>query len=829
MIERESVMGALRERAPRALHVAEICARVGIPKSRRDEMLDVLDQLTTLGLVTEMPGHRFRAKRQKLVPPVAQGTVVGVLGMTPRGFGFVAAEDGGPDVFIPPKAVGAAMHGDRVEVVARASAKGREGEVVAVLARRPRRITGRLEKRGRQTVLMPDDPRLRTPVLLASKPPKKIDDSVTVIAEIEHFPQEPGDVPSAKVIETLGLRGETATEVAKIKLRENVVEEFAEDVLEEAKAFPNRVLAAERKGRRDLRQTDLVTIDPADARDHDDALYCERTDGGGFRVVIAIADVAHYVRPLTAIDRAALERGCSIYLPDRAIPMLPPELSSHLASLVPNKDRLCMGVEVHLSKGGRIEGTELFEGVMRSGGRLTYEGAAQALGLTDDGPVEPQAEKRRPALQALLDLARVLRRRRMRRGALDFDLPEAKVKLDADDEPVGIVQSRQDSGVREAYRMVEEMMLLANEVVAAELKRRSVPGVYRIHPAPDEKKVGRFAQLATALGHDLDLDAARDPKQLSKFLKSIDDDAKRARKEAKKPAGKRRKPKVTEGADVEEGHSAAGLTADAVAEVLRYLLLRAMQQASYSVNPNVGHFGLAAKDYLHFTSPIRRYPDLVVHRVLKKVLRGEPIDVATEVPRMRKAAADSSRLERRAMSVERDVVKLYKCLLMRERIGETFEGSISGVDTHGFWVRFDDPFVEALVPVERLDDYYELDELGIRLIGLRGGKILSLGDRMEVTLEDVRIDDREIIALPVGESGQRRDRDDEDHQPRKRRRTRPSKERERAERERKGGRSGRKGKRKGDGRRGEDKKDDEGGYRGKRGKKKSAKKRRRRK
>ena len=280
-------------------------------------------------------------------------------------------------------------------------------------------------------------------------------------------------------------------------------------------------------------------------------------------------------------------------------------------------------------------------------------------------------------------------------------------------EPLNVKQSRKEEGIREAYRIVEEMMLLANEIVAAEMTRLEVPSIYRIHGTPDDKKIENFAKLAVALGYNVSAESAKDPKQLSKFLGEID--------------GTEHAP------------------------VLRYLLLRAMQQASYDPAADVGHFGLAAKDYLHFTSPIRRYPDLVVHRILKKVLRGEPIDAATLAPKLRRISADVSRLERRAMSVERDVIDLYRAVLLKDRVGEEFDGIISGVDRYGFYVRFDEPFAEAKVPLEMLgDDYYELGELGIRLIGARTGTMYSLGDPLRIRLEEVNVARREVIGFPVG-------------------------------------------------------------------------------
>jgi ribonuclease R len=396
--------------------------------------------------------------------------------------------------------------------------------------------------------------------------------------------------------------------------------------------------------------------------------------------------------------------------------MLPPELSSNLASLVPKKDRLCLAVDVELTAKGTIHRYRFVEGLMRSSARLTYGGAARALGLTDQGPKQKDAESRVEMLSTLLEASRLLRQRRLQRGALDFDLPEARVKLNEEGEPTDVIRSRQDPGVREAYRLVEEMMLLANEVVAADLTERVVPAIYRVHGKPDDSKIELFCKLAASLGYDLSVDSAQDPRELSRFLKRI------------------------------EGTPQA--------DTLRYLLLRSMQQAMYDVDPTVGHFGLAARDYLHFTSPIRRYPDLAVHRVVRSVLRSEPIDAALVAPRLRKMAAQSSRLERRSMTVERDVVGLYRAILMRDRLGEEFDATVSGVESHGIYVSFDAPFVEALVPVERLgEDSFQVDDLGIRLTAQRSGMSYTLGDKIRVHLLDVNIERREIIAIPVERVG----------------------------------------------------------------------------
>ncbi len=738
-IDKERVMNALRKHAPRALHAAEVCGRLGVSSRDKDDVLGALEELTELGLVTQMPGQRFRIKRSKDKRPQAipersiatkrahgtrprrsrnatskdthAGRGRGRMTMTVRGFGFVTTDEGGADVFIPPGAVGASMHGDLVEVEFRPSARGREGTVRHVVERRSPRITGVLRHVGRQTLIEPDDQRLRGPMPISGSVPRKAHTGTIFECDIVSFPQDPDDVATVRIVKPLGIAGSTEVEVAKVKIRESIIEEFPASAIREADEWGDRVRAADKRARKDLRSTPLLTIDPDDARDHDDALWAEKLPNGDVRAVIAIADVSFYVREGGAIDQEALSRGNSIYLPDRAIPMLPASLSSNLASLVPGKDRLCIALEVTIGSAGAVKSKTLVEGVMRSKARLTYRDVAETLRLLEPGPRKSKAERYRPILEALLQTARILRKKRIRRGALDFDLPEPKIRFDADGEPADVFRSRAEPGMKEAYGIVEEFMLLANEIVAETLMRKRLPGVFRAHGPPDERKLELFAELATSLGHPIDVEQAQNPRSLAKFLNRIE-----------------KSPK---------------------ANVLRYLLLRAMQQAAYDTNPEVGHFALAAKTYLHFTSPIRRYADLAVHRVVRKLIRKEPIDAASLSPRLGSIAAETSRLERRAMVVERDVMNVYRAVLMRERIGEEFEARITGMNERALFATFDEPFVESVTPLERLADHFVLDRLGIKLSSERTGLNLSMGDRVTVCVEDVNLQRREIIALPT--------------------------------------------------------------------------------
>lgn len=666
------------------------------------------------------PARERTERRHRDTRDNGGSTYRGRLVAHPRGFGFVAVPELESDVFIPPELRLGAMHGDLVEVTAARSKKGYDGEVIHVLDRDLKRLTGKVMVRGNQTLLEPDDLRLRGPIPIEDVPrdftrnPKKRADHV--LAEVLTFPKYSGEVPTARFIKSLGPAGIATVEVEKIKIRDGIVEEFPEAVKAEAETVPTRLPKREVDRREDLRDLPLCTIDPEDARDHDDALWAERTRDG-YRVVVAIADVAHYVRPGTAMDGEAQSRGCSVYLPDRAIPMLPPELSSHMASLVAGKDRFTMAVEIHLGPGGAVRKHRFIEGVMRCRAALYYDGVARALGLTHNAESQPEAKDHLDTLQVLLDISERLHKRRIKRGSLEFDVPEARVRLHPDTQaPIHVYRSRVDPGVRKAYNIVEEFMLLANEVVAQELDRLGVPTIFRVHGKPDEKKVEQFVTLAQALGFDMDAERAVEPRYLSGFIRSMRDT-----------------PNT---------------------EPLSYLLLRAMQQAVYQTT-NIGHFGLAAKKYLHFTSPIRRYPDITVHRTVKRLLSGDDeqddTSVLERLGELKERSVESSRLERRAMTAERDVVDLYRALLMRDRVGQVFQGQVSGVAGHGFYVSLDDPFVEVLCPIEALPGPLHLDDLGIRLVNPVTGQAWAMGMRLAVEVTEVSLEKRNVMGKPMDE------------------------------------------------------------------------------
>jgi ribonuclease R len=689
-----------------------------------------LSRMAEAGLVTELPGGKYRAPRHpprsERPPtrdeprrPAAQSrgrgkpdTRVGRLSIHARGFGFVMTEETGPDIFMPPNALGNALNGDKVRVRVFPSPKGFDGMVVEVLERALHYIGGQLRVLPGVTFIEPDDERLKARVQVVGELPPGAHSGQGVIAKVVGYPETPGEPLLASVIESFEAAEFADFEIRRILLSNAVQEDFPEDAQAEAQAYGGRVTPAEIEGRVDFRNLELLTIDPDDARDHDDAVWAERLPDGGYRIVVAIADVSHYVRPGTALDREALARGCTIYLPPRAIPMLPRELSSLLASLLPEVDRLALAVDLEIDANGEVRSHRFVECVMRSAARLSYGGVARALGFTTEPEAQPAADARVPLLTTLLEVAKLLGAQRKRRGALDFDLPEAKVKLDPESgEPIDVERSRKDPGVRVAYNMIEELMLLANEVVARDLTERKVAAIYRVHGAPNEEKVLAFAELSRSLGFRLDEDVAEHPGKLAPFLASV-----------------------------------AGTPH---AEVLSYLVLRAMQQATYATE-NIGHFGLAAEDYVHFTSPIRRYPDLAVHRVVRKIARGESMRGKKLQTDLAEQATESSRLERRAMLIEREVVDLYRAMLMRERVGEEFQATITGITEHGIFAAIESPCVDVFMPMSSLPaDRYETDRYGTRLYGLHSGVSYALFDRLTVRIDDVSVARRRISGVPV--------------------------------------------------------------------------------
>lgn len=705
----DSALLAVFQNGPhRPLHAAEVTEALGLPLSEKRQVTEALEILAERGLLAHLPGGRFRRKREE------GARVEGRFAQHPRGFGFVTAADGGGDVYVPGNSIAGAMHGDLVAVIATEGARGREGVVLEVLTRRAPRVPGTLRVKASSRWVEPDDARIRGPIVVEGEVMGR--DGDAVICDVTRWPLHPGEAPVGRVTEVLGAPGSLDVEVRKVLIREGVEEAFPDEVLTYARTFPAAVPPEEIARREDLRDLPLVTIDPDDARDHDDAVHVARRDDGTWVATIAIADVSHYVPAGSVLDLAALSRCTSIYLPDRAIPMLPAELSSDLASLREGVDRLVMACEVELGHGGVVSSSRLFEAVMRSRARLTYTGVARMMKWSEGEAPQGVSPEVREGVEAAAELSSVLRTRRMKRGAMDFDLPEGRVRFAEDGvTPVDIVQSKHDPGVRRAYSLVEELMLLANEVVAQTLVEVDLPAIFRVHGAPDDEHLARFVTVARAYGHAISEEDARKPRKLSAFIRKV--------------------------------------VGTPEARVLHMILLRAMQQARYTA-ANTGHFGLASEAYLHFTSPIRRYPDIAVHRAVKAMIH-KVHEARNEraVAENARAAAEASRLERRAMDVEREVLDLYRCIVAKQHLGEVHQAVVTGVAAVGPFCEIESPFITGLLRGDpQSAEEWVVDELGVRITAERSGRSYALGDALTVEIADVSLARRTVyLALPQEE------------------------------------------------------------------------------
>jgi ribonuclease R len=653
-----------------------------------------------------MPDDNFQ--RTKLI--------TGRIKVHPDGFGFVVPDDRSEDIHVSARSRGAAMDSDRVEVEWWVGARGLEGRILNVVERGRGKITGQIMDSGKMLRLEPDDPRISSPVSLQGGT-GGAKSGQAVVAEIVRYPDRPDGPLEVRVLKVLGDPDDPLTEIEKILAVDDIDEHFPEPVAALAEKTPTEVRPEDLQDREDLRHIPFVTIDPETARDFDDAVALEPRPEGGYRLWVAVADVSHYVRPGSPIDIEAESRGCSVYLPNRAIPMLPEQLSGKICSLVAEEDRLAMVVRIDLDREAAVVDADFSAAVIHSRARLDYPGVAAALGGDTKGK-RRKYEKHLSTLRVMDALATRMRERRRLRGALDLDLPETVVELDRDDPRLvrDIRASRRDPGERKAYAMIEEFMLAANEAMGASFQRRGEPTIWRVHDVPDADKLEQFATLAERYGIAIDVEAARTPVGLQKVLERL------------------------------KGHPAE--------KALSFQLLRSLKQATYEI-VNVGHFGLASSAYVHFTSPIRRYPDMVAHRLLKHRLatQGKPAGGFEPLPRdgtsptaLVKAAADASFSERKAMEVEREVVNLYRAYFLRDRVGDVFDGAISGVAGFGVFVTVDAPYVEGLVRVDYLvpDDYYIFDDVGLRMVGRRTGRAFSLGDRVRVEVVSASVARRKI-------------------------------------------------------------------------------------
>ena len=633
------------------------------------------------------------------------------------GFGFVRPDDASTDLFLSPRQMRSLMHGDRVVArVLKVDRDGRrEGALVEVIDRGVAKVVGRLWRESGVTFVRPHNSRIHHDVLVPPDASSDARDGDYVVARVTEQPTR-RHPPIGVVEEVLGARMLPGMEIDVAIRAWELPIAWPEDAVSEAASLPAGVRGNDLEGREDLRDLGFVTIDGEDAHDFDDALWCEPT-GGGWRVMVAIADVSAYVHPGTALDEEARLRGNSIYFPDRVIPMLPESISNGLCSLRPHEDRLCLGCELIVAESGRIHRSRFFEGVIRSRARLTYTDVSEALERRN-AQVRARLGDAAPMLDRLHDAYAALRRARDERGAIDLDVTETRVVLGPD----GRVERLEPLIRNVAHRIVEECTVAANVAAARLLERHRLPALFRIHEGPAADKVDELRIFLDEFGLKLGGGDAPEPRHFAEVIENA----------ATRP-------------DV---------------HLIQTVLLRSLSLAAYAPG-NVGHFGLAHRAYVHFTSPIRRYPDVVAHRAIRHVLRRErPGDFDPALGSSLAAVGEHcSMTERRADDATRDAVAWLKCEFMLAKVGEAFDATITGVAAFGVFVTLDDVFVEGLVHVSALgSDYFHFDPIRHRLSGERSPRSFRLGDRMRVRVSSVELDERRVDFEPVGREFARRER-----------------------------------------------------------------------
>ena len=717
---REQILGLLRRKDYRPLNKIDIARKLGLTGTERVALRKSLREL-------ERAGEIARIRKNRYVLPAEADLVTGKLSIHQAGYGFLTSEmSGQPDIFIAAENTGTAMHGDRV--VARMSPdepsgriKGRrEGRVIRILERAHDTIVGTLQRSRNFYYVVPDDPRIVHDVYVGQVSNSPQDESAVAdlpLAAYKLAPQVGDKVvvrleawesrhvnPEGEIIEALGPASAPGIDMLSIIRKYHLPTEFPRDVLDQAKGIPETVDARQFERREDLRGEFIVTIDPDDARDFDDAIHVEKI-GSGWRLGVHIADVAAYVEPDSPLDREARRRGNSVYLPDRVIPMLPERLSNGVCSLNPGVDRLAHSAFIHFDKHGNVKSARFARSVIRSAHRLTYK---QAYAILTAAPGDQLGER----LHLAWELAALLRQRRFEHGALDLDFPEVKVWVDKDGHPAKLERVENDK----SHQLVEEFMLAANEAVARELKKRAVPTIYRIHENPDPEKLAEFREFV--LGFNYSVGDVTHRAELQRLLAAI-----------------RGKPEE---------------------QALKVGLLKSLKRARYSPQP-LGHYGLAKANYLHFTSPIRRYADLVVHRALGRDTAGTRGRSARSAgahrhPDMAEIASIAEHIsvtERTAADAEVDAVQMKKLEFFQRQLDahnpQIFRASIVDVRNYGLMVELPDALIAGLIHVSSLtDDFYLFEPARRQLIGRRSRKRFSVGGELSVFVARVDLFKRQV-------------------------------------------------------------------------------------
>ena len=671
----------------------ELAIIMQVPKSSRQEFKQMLDELVEEGKISISP----RKKYTKSKFPV----IIGTFQANIKGFGFVSLEDTKEDVFIASEYVEDALDGDRVQIALLSdnddSGRGnkREGKIIRVLERRFTEVVGTFQRNKNFGFVIPDNPRITKDIFIALENINGAVNGHKVVAEILNYGSQKKK-PEGRIKEILGHRNDPGMDILSIAKAYGMETEFPQEVVRQLVNIPEVINGKEiALARLDLREWQTVTIDGEDAKDLDDAITLKK-EGSHYYLGVHIADVSHYVTERSPLDREALKRGTSVYLIDRVIPMLPPKLSNGICSLNEGCDRLALSCLMEIDERGVVVGHRIAETVICVDRRMTYTAVKKILTDQDEQQIQ-QYQSFVPMFQLMEELSKLLRKRRFARGAIDFDFPEAKILLDEKGIPVKIIPYERNV----ATKIIEDFMLLANETIAESYFWQEIPFVYRVHENPDEEKMNKFGTFINNFGYSLHFsNGVIHPKELQKLLDKIEGTASEA--------------------------------------LISRLMLRSMKQAKYSTESS-GHFGLSAPYYCHFTSPIRRYPDLQIHRIIKENIRKgiSPRRMKHYEEILPEVAAQSSHMERRAADAEREVEKLKKAQYMSKHLGEVFDGVISGVTKYGIYVELENT-VEGLIHVtDLIDDYYIFDENSYSLIGETTKKVYKLGQKIRVEVETV--------------------------------------------------------------------------------------------
>lgn len=712
----EKLLDYMKEEAYKPLTVSELEEAMEIEDSSQfKDFVKTLVYMEEKGLVV-----RTRSNRYGL--PEKMSLVRGRVSAHAKGYAFVVPEEPGyDDIFIPPGETNNALNGDIVlaKVTKESSGARREGTIVRILERGVKQVVGTYTESANFGFVIPDDKKFNGDIFIPKHASKGAVEGHKVVVHITVYPE--GRMSAeGEVVQILGHRNDPGVDILSIIYKHGLTIEFPEEVMEQAQKVPDKISEAEIKGRRDLRNEVYVTIDGADAKDLDDAVSVTRLDNGNFKLGVSIADVSYYVTENSPIDKEAYERGTSVYLVDRVIPMIPHRLSNGICSLNPKVDRLTLTCEMEINERGVVVSHEIFESVIKTTERMTYSDVNKIL-VDQDEELREKYYDLVPMFEDMEELAAILRKKRMKRGAIDFDFKEAKVIVDDDGHPTDVV-------IRErsvAERLIEEFMLAANETVAEHFHWLELPFIYRIHEDPKEDKLQRFFEFITNFGLIVRGKANTvHPRALQEIIEEVQG-----------------KPEEM---------------------VVNTVMLRSMQQAKYYPE-NLGHFGLATDYYTHFTSPIRRYPDLIVHRLIRTyIIKGE-MDPQTQEKwsaLLPEIAQHTSKMERRAVDAERETDELKKTEYMEDKIGEEFDGIISSVTNFGIFVELPNT-IEGLVHVSYLtDDYYHYDERQYAMIGERTGNVFRIGDEITVRVISVDKEERSIDFEIVGMK-ERRKRDRE--------------------------------------------------------------------